>query len=114
VDRVVRKLAAFGVPGLVFLVAVAAANAAGVYGAAAYIVALVAIGPGGILGGIVTLGLVAWISDAITKWGFEAVARGLLDELQRRGYTRKKIQETIDKYWWLSRGLRRRLNACFA
>lgn len=55
-DKIISKVAALGVPGLILVVAIAAS---GLSGAAAITVALAALGPGGIIGGIATLSLLA-------------------------------------------------------
>jgi len=47
-DKIVSKIAALGVPGLVLLVAI---SATGLYGAAAITTALAALGPFGMVGG---------------------------------------------------------------
>lgn len=60
-DQVVAKIAALGVPGLVLLIAM---TATGYTGAAALTTALVSLGPGGMLGGIATLGIGVLTSDA--------------------------------------------------
>lgn len=52
-EKIASRLAGFGVPALVLMVAI---QASGYVGAAAITVALSALGPGGILGGIGTLG----------------------------------------------------------
>lgn len=60
-DRLVSKIAALGVPGLVLLVAM---SATGYAGAAALTTALAALGgPLGMLGGIAVLGLLVFQED---------------------------------------------------
>ena len=51
-------------PGLVLVVAI---SATGLVGAAAITAALAALGPGGIIGGIVTLGVIGLISGGDCK-----------------------------------------------
>ena len=50
-DKIVSKVAALGVPGLVLVIAI---NATGLAGGAAITTALAALGPGGMKGGIAT------------------------------------------------------------
>ena len=66
-DKIVSKIVALGVPGLVLFVAL---SATGYAGAAAITTALAAIGPFGILGGIASLGILALFSQAITEYGY--------------------------------------------
>ena len=52
-DKIISKVAALGIPGLVLVTAI---GATGLTGAAAITAALAALGPGGILGGIARSG----------------------------------------------------------
>ena len=94
-DKVVEKIAALGVPGLVLLIAI---NATGLAGAAAITAGLAAIGPGGMLGGIVILGVGVLISGAIAKYGFQAIYKGVINELQKRGTSKADIIRKIEGY----------------
>lgn len=51
-DEVCEKLASLGIPALVFL---GAMSATGLSGAAAVTAALAALGPGGMIGGVISL-----------------------------------------------------------
>ncbi len=104
-DKIVEKVLALGVPGLILLVAM---NATGFVGAAALTAALAAIGPGGMIGGIITLGVLGLISEGITKFGFDAVFKGVVKELYKQGETKESIIQKIDKYP-VSKGLKRKL-----
>ncbi|MGO8433483.1 hypothetical protein, partial [Rhizobium johnstonii] len=64
--KIVSKIAALGVPGLVLTVAI---GATGLAGGAAITTALAAIGPGGMIGGLVKLGVIGLISEGISKYG---------------------------------------------
>ncbi len=94
-DKIVSKIASLGIPGLILLIAI---DATGYAGAAAMTAALASIGPGGMLGGIITLGIGVLIVDAISKYGFEAIYRGVIRELYKRGETKESILNNIDKY----------------
>ena len=85
-DKIVSKIVALGVPGLVLFVAL---SATGYAGAAAITTALAAIGPFGILGGIASLGIIALFSQAITEFGFEAIYVQV---------TKESILEKIESY----------------
>ena len=90
-DVLVKKIAALGVPGLVFLVAI---EFTGLAGAAALTTALAAIGPGGIVGGVMTLCLLGLIAEGITDYGFDAIAK----ELYRKGESKESIRSKIERY----------------
>ena len=94
-EKVISKIAALGIPGLVLLIAL---NATGLAGAAALTTALAALGPGGMIGGIATLGVLGLMSEAITKYGFDAIYKGVIKELYKRGESNDTIKAKIDKY----------------
>jgi hypothetical protein len=95
-DKIVAKLVALGIPGLVLLIAV---SISGYAGAAAITTALSAFGgPFGMLGGIGVFGLAALILNAISEYGFEKIFTNVLLELRNKGYTKKQILNKIDKY----------------
>ena len=83
-DKLVSKIAALGIPGLVLLVAI---ETSGYYGGAAILTALAALGPGGVVGGIITLGVIALISQGITEFGYERIAAAVLIEMYNKGET---------------------------
>ena len=76
-DKIVSKIAALGVPGLVLTVAI---GATGLAGGAAITTALAAIGPGGMIGGLVTLGVIGLISEGISKYGVDAIFSAVVKE----------------------------------
>lgn len=94
-EKLVSKLAALGVPGLVLLVAV---STSGLAGGAAVVAALSTLGPGGIIGGIVTLGLIGLIAHGLTEYGLEKISCAVIKELLKKGETKKSILEKIEKY----------------
>ena len=94
-DKIVSKIAALGVPGLIFMVAV---SATGLAGGAAITAALAALGPGGMIGGIATLGIIGLISEAITEYGFDTIFSAVVNELYKRGETIESLLKKIDKY----------------
>ena len=104
-EKIVSKVAALGVPGLVLLVAV---NTAGYAGGAAVITALAALGPGGIIGGIATLGVIGLIAHGLTEFGMEAIFSAVFKELVTRGETKSAILAKIAKYP-ISKSLKSRL-----
>lgn len=94
-EKVISEIAALGVPGLIFVIAV---SATGLTGAAAITAALAALGPGGIVGGIAFLGVVGLISHGVTEFGVEAIFTGVVKELYLQGESKESIKEKIAKY----------------
>lgn len=94
-DKVVSTVAALGVPGLILVTAM---GATGYVGAAALTTALAALGPGGMIGGIALLGVIGLVAQAISKYGFDAIFKAVIDELLKRGETVESILSKIDKY----------------
>ena len=94
-DKAVSKIAALGVPGLVFVVAVGATDLSG---AAAITAALAALGPGGIVGGIAFLGVAGIISSAIAEKGYDCLYKSVVKELYAKGETKESIIKKIDGY----------------
>lgn len=94
-DQIIKKIAALGVPGLVFMVAI---QFTGLAGAAALTTALAALGPGGIVGGVMTLCVLGVIADGIAEYGFDAIAKGVLKELYCKGESKESIKTKVSKY----------------
>ena len=69
-DELCEKLASLGIPALVFL---GAMSATGLSGAAAVTAALAALGPGGMIGGIITLLMLGGVLSVISKYGYSSV-----------------------------------------
>lgn len=88
-DKIVSKIVALVVPGLLLFVALSAT---------AITTALAAIGPFGILGGIAFLGIIALFSQAITEFGFERIYVQVIKELIKKGETKESILKKIDSY----------------
>jgi hypothetical protein len=106
-DKIVQKLAALGIPGLVVL-AVAATTE--LVGGAAILVALATMGgPFGILGGIAVVALLALTIDAVAQWGFEAIAVALVNKLVEDGTSREEIRRKVNGYWMLSKSIKRKI-----
>lgn len=103
-DRAAEKVAALGVPGVVLVVVMAIS---GHYGGAAIIWSLAALGgPLGMLGGIALLGILALVSDALSRWGVDAFLRAVLRRLKETGYAKEDILKKISGYWFLSKSRR--------
>jgi hypothetical protein len=95
-DKIVDKIAALGVPGLVLLVAM---GVSGWAGAAAITTALAMLGgPFGMLGGIAVLGILTLISQAIAEYGFEKLFQAVIDELLKKGKSKIEIGREVMSY----------------
>ena len=103
--KVAEILAGLGVPGLVLVVVMAASP---FLGAAAITASLAVIGPFGMLGGIATLLVLAFIAQQLTKFGFGQVFKAQLNKLKEDGKTKEEILEIIDSYP-ISKELKRKL-----
>lgn len=104
-DKIISKVAALGVPGLILVATIAAT---GLTGAAAITAGLAALGPFGMLGGIATLGVVSLLSEGLVDYGFDAIFTGVVKELYKKGETKNSILTKINKYP-ISKSLKRKL-----
>lgn len=104
-DKVISKVAGLGVPGLILLAAI---NATGLAGAAAVTAALAALGPGGMIGGIITLGVATLAANGIAEYGFGAIFTGVVEELYNKGEDYDTIVKKIESYP-ISKSLKRKL-----
>ena len=95
-DKIISKIIALGIPGLVLLMVVASG---GLAGGAALVAALAVLGgPLGMAGGIVALGLLVLIANAISEYGFEALYERTVAGLRAKGVSDADILRAIDKY----------------
>lgn len=96
IDKVAERIAGFGIPGLVLLVAM---SVSGWAGGAAIVTALATLGgPFGMLGGIALLGVLVFIASAIPKFGFWEIFKRVLDNLKEQGKTTEEILQEIERY----------------
>jgi uncharacterized membrane protein len=95
-DKVIDKIVALGIPGLVLLIAV---STSGLAGGAAIVAALATLGgPLGMVGGIFLLGLLVLISNGLARYGFEKIFVGVINGLKKKGISKKEIKEKVEKY----------------
>lgn len=105
-DKVVEKLVALGVPGLVLLVVI---GTSGLAGGAAIVAALAALGgPFGMLGGIAVLGIMTLVSGAVAKYGVEAIFKAVVKGLVEKGTSKPEIRRQISNYP-ITQGLKKTL-----
>lgn len=96
-DKVVEKIVSIGVPGIMLMVAI---SMTGLYGAAAITAALALLGPGGMIGGVVTLLVAGAVASAISEYGFDALFRAVIKKMYRNGETKESIRAKIEKGPW--------------
>lgn len=104
-EKLVSKVAALGVPGLVLIIAM---GATGLSGAAALTAALAALGPGGMIGGIALLGVIGLLSQGIAEFGIDAIFSAVVKELYKKGESKESILRKVDSYP-ISKSLKRKL-----
>ena len=95
-DKIIDKIAALGIPGIVLVIII---STTGLAGGAALVAALAVLGgPLGMMGGIAALGLMVLISKAITTYGIEKIVQGVVGRLKGKGLSKDKIKTEIEKY----------------
>ncbi len=106
-DKVIEKVVALGVPGLVLVIVIATT---GLAGGAAIVAALAALGgPFGMMGGLLVLALLVLISNAIAEYGVKRVGNLVIRGLMKKGMSKEEINKKIDSYWFLSDSLKKKL-----
>ena len=106
IDKVVSSIVGLGVPGLVLLVAMAASGWAG---GAAVVTALATLGgPAGMIGGIGLLVVMALISKALARYGFERIFVASVRGLREKGISNDEIIRKVEGYP-ISKSIKRRL-----
>ncbi|MCD8485690.1 MAG: hypothetical protein LRZ84_02790 [Desertifilum sp.] len=91
-DELVRKAAAIGFPAVVLTIVM---GTTGLAGAAAITAALAMLGPGGMIGGIVFLGIIGLATDALAKYGLEAVLVGIYQERVKNGEMQSNLCQEV-------------------
>ena len=104
-DKLVKHLAPFGVMGIVFIVVLTSAMSAGLVGAAAFTAAMAALGPGGMIGGIVTLGVVGLVSSLAAEYGYDAVVFAVIKE-QLKTKSKEEVWSSISTKKLISKDLK--------
>ena len=92
-DELVKKIAAFGLPGVVLMIAM---SATGLAGGAALTTALAALGPLGMFGGLFVLGAIGLLADKITEFGIENIAKLVLKE-HLKTTSKEELVELVKK-----------------
>lgn len=106
-DKLITQIASLGVPGLIFLFLV---SISGYVGAAAITTALATLGgPFGMIGGIGMLLLLTKISEGLTEYGLENIAKGVIEEMKNQGKSKYQIIEEIGNFPLISQDLKDKL-----
>lgn len=104
-DKLIKLLAPFGVMGIAFIVALSTAMAAGLAGAAAFTTAMAALGPGGMIGGVITLGVVGIVSKLAVDYGYDAIVIAVVKE-QLKTKSKDEIWDELSKRKIFSKDLK--------
>ena len=105
-DEVIRKVAALGLPAVIFTVVMATT---GLTGAAAITTALAILGgPTGMVGGILALGTVGILTDLLAKFGSELVLMRIYEIRSEKENVEKLCQE-IDNLPFISNELKQKV-----
>ena len=104
-DKLIKLVAPFGVPGIIFMVALISANAAGLAGAAAFTATMAALGPGGMIGGLVTLGIVGMVAKLAVDYGYDGIAIKIVKE-QLKTKSKDEIWNEVSKNKFASKDLK--------
>ena len=96
-DKIVSAVVGLGVPGIIFLGILGGAGGAAA-GAAGLTAALSVFGPGGMIGGLISLPVAVLISKGIAEYGFEKILASVLKEMRKKGETQESLFKKIDKY----------------
>ena len=104
-DKLIKRLAPFGVMGIVFIVALTSAMAAGLTGAAAFTATMAALGPGGMIGGMITLGIVGIVTSLATEYGYGAIILAVIKE-QLKTKSKEEVWGEIAKKKLMSKDLK--------
>lgn len=107
-DKLVKKLAPFGVMGIVFIVALTSAMSAGLAGAAAFTACMAALGPGGMIGGLVTLGIVGLVTSLAADYGYDAIVLAVVKE-QLKTKNKEEVWSEINSKKLISKDLKRKI-----
>ena len=94
-DKLVEKIASIGVPGLILLFVI---GTNGLAGAAAITAGLAVIGPGGMVGGVISLLVIGAATSLISNLGFEAAFTAVVNSLLSKGESKESIVAKIKKY----------------
>mgnify|MGYP006301858885 CR=1 FL=1 len=96
-DKVVGIIVGLGVPGLILLTMIGGAGGAAA-GATAITAALATFGPGGMVGGIITLPIAVIVLKGVSEYGVEKILVQVLKEMKSKGHSKNELLNKIEKY----------------
>lgn len=108
-DEFVRKAAGIGLPAIVLLITMATT---GLTGAAAITASLALLGPGGMIGGVILLGIIGLAADMLSKFGLEALLSAIYEQRAQNGEKKESLCNEI-RHLPISGDLKRRLLSDF-
>lgn len=88
-DEFVERLAGIGVPALVFLIIM---STTGLAGAAAITATLALLGPGGMIGGVITLTVIGAGASVISKYGYSAIITATCKKIMQKDNLTRECQ----------------------
>jgi hypothetical protein len=107
-DEFVERLAGIGMPALIFLIVM---STTGLAGAAAITATLALLGPGGMLGGIITLIVIGAGSSIIAKYGYAAIISATVKKIMKNNhYSKEEMCAKVDGYY-ITRSLKEKIKA---
>jgi len=107
-DEFVERLAGIGIPALIFLIIM---STTGLYGAAAITAGLALLGPGGMIGGIITLTVIGAGASIITKYGYSVIITAVVKRIMiKKNLTKDEICKKVDGYL-ITKGLKEKVKA---
>lgn len=109
-DEFVRKAAGLGFPMIILLITMATT---GLTGAAAITASLALLGPGGMIGGIIFLGMIGIAADMLSKFGLETLLEAIYTERLKNGEALRKLLQEIQNLP-ISGDLKRKLKESLA
>ena len=107
-DEFVERLAGLGIPALIFFIVM---STTGLAGAAAITSALALLGPGGMIGGVITLIVIGSGASVIAKYGYSAIITATCKKIMEKDHLSKdEMCAKIDKYP-ITKGLKEKVKA---
>lgn len=103
--KLIKLLAPFGVMSIVFIVALTSAMATGLAGAAAFTSAMAVLRPGGMIGGLITIGVVGIVSSLVVSYRYDGISIAIINE-QLKTKTKDEIWNEINQKKIVSKDLK--------
>ena len=95
-EKAISKIVAIGIPTIVFTIATATTKAMGCKGATVITKALASIGPGGMRGGLLCLGIIGLGAQVSVEYGTKAIIKSVVKE-SLKSQSSEEIKSGVDK-----------------